>query len=272
MKNNKCIVILSHSSYSDVWDILIDSYIKYFKEDGFDFFISSDIAPDEHEKKAISNGFKMIHYEKNITWGRSLKQTINFLLKDDYKCVIFSFDDLVLLKPISRPILPLINLMESNNVNYLQLKNGYRSFFSFESLFFNDTFHKVSNNDSYKGSLVFSVLREDLLRKLIDIDSLDNYNPWQYEANIHNFLKAEDFYCLPKSIIRFSNLIIKGKVDPIQLKFVEKNNHIKYLGRRNQMNFKETLFFQIKYILFYSIKNILPKHFFSKIRELKNKL
>ena len=271
MKNKSCVVILSHSSYSDIWDITLDSYNKFFNEDGFDFFISSDLANHLHIEKAFAKGFKFIHYDKNITWGKSLKQTMNFLIKNDYESVLFSFDDLVLLKPIKKPIFPLIKFMEINQVNYLQLKNGYRSILSFDSLFFNNTFHKVSEDDSYKGSLVFSIFRKSLLKILVEIEDLEYYNPWDYERNIHNFLKFEDFYCLPKSIIKFSNIIIKGKIDRVQLKFVENKNKVKYSGYRNLMSIKETLFFQLKYILFYFTRNFLPKRLFTRLRQLKNK-
>ena len=103
------------------------------------------------------------------------------------------------------------------------------------------------------------------------IAKLEYYNPWDYERNIHNFLKFEDFYCLPKSIIKFSNIIIKGKIDPVQLKFVENKNKVKYSGYRNLMSIKETLFFQLKYILFYFTRNFLPKRLFTRLRQLKNK-
>ena len=271
-KKNKAVVILSHSSYSDIWEMMISSYNKYFPDkDSFDLFISSNKVSDKMIEFVHENNFKLITYEDNVTWGTSLKQTIRYLLNNDYDYGLFSFDDLILTYPVSTSILRLTDQMHEYNIHYLQIKNGYRSFFS-NSKLLNGGLHKVDSDDSYKGSLVFSILDRELFSFISNIEELDLYNPWEYEINIHKFLGNYDFYCLPKSIVSFSNTIIKGKFDPIQLWFSERRNHFKYKGKREKMNTYFILKFLIKVLFFNLCKNILSKSLFNKIRVLKSKL
>jgi hypothetical protein len=271
-KNNKCVVILSHSSYCDIWEMMMLSYNKYFSEkDSFDFFISTNKVSNKLKELANENNFKLITYQENLTWGASLKQTISYLLNNNYVYSLFSFDDLILTYPVKSSVLNLTYQMQEYNIHYLQIKNGYRSWFS-NSKLLNNGLHKVDSDDSYKGSLVFSILDEVLLRFIYEIEELEDYNPWQYEINIHKFLANFEFYCLPKSIVTFSNTIIKGKFDPIQLWFSEKRNQTKYSDKREKMNIYFFLKFLIKVLFFRFGKNILPKSLFNKIRVLKYKL
>ena len=272
IKKNKAVVILSHSSYSDIWEMMMLSYNKYFSEkDSFDFFISTNKVGNKLKELAHENNFKLITYQENLTWGSSLKQTISYLLNNNYDYSLFSFDDLILTYPVKSSVLGLTYQMQEYNIHYLQIKNGYRSWFS-NSKLLNNGLHKVDSEDSYKGSLVFSILDEVLLRFIYEIEELEDYNPWQYEINIHKFLANFEFYCLPKSIVTFSNTIIKGKFDPIQLWFSEKRNQTKYSGKREKMNIYFFLKFLIKVLFFRFGKNILPKSLFNKIRVLKYKL
>ena len=129
-KKNKAVVILSHSSYSDIWEMMISSYNKYFPDKkSFDLFISSNKVSDKMIEFVHENNFKLITYEDNVTWGTSLKQTIRYLLNNDYDYGLFSFDDLILTYPVSTSILRLTDQMHEYNIHYLQIKNGYRSFF-----------------------------------------------------------------------------------------------------------------------------------------------
>ena len=46
-----------------------------------------------------------------------------------YEYILFSFDDLVLLNINAEKLLNVFDCMKVNNLNYVQIKNGYRSFF-----------------------------------------------------------------------------------------------------------------------------------------------
>lgn len=272
-KSDKCVVILSHSSYSDIWSLVMTSYNNFFKEeDEFDFFISSDKISSFEKDNLKTHNFNVISYDENITWGESLKQTIKFLLDSNYKYVLFSFDDLILTGHLKKKVSEFIFLMKNNDVSYLQIKNGYRSWFDNSRLLFNKNFHKVSNDDSYKGSLVFSILDYKLMNSILQTEEISNYNPWQYEINAHKHFINFEFYCLSTSIVSFSNTIIKGKFNPIQLYYSEIKNSYKYEGDRIKMNLFLTLKFQFKYFLFKLSKNIFPKKLFKSIRLFKTKL
>lgn len=271
-KNNKCVVILSHSSYSDIWEMMMFSYNKYFSEkDSFDFFISTNKVSDKLEKLAQENKFNLITYEDGITWGTSLKQTIRYLLNNGYCHTLFSFDDLILTYQLKKSVLSLMDQISQENIHYLKIHNSGRYWFS-KSKLLNNGLYKVDLADSYRGSLVFSILDDVFLRFIYEIEELDNYNPWQYEINIHKFLKNFELYYVPKSVVCFSNTIIKGKFNPIQLWFSERRNKTKYLGNRKKMNVYLTLKFLVKAVLFNLGKRILNKSLFYKIRVLKSKL
>ena len=153
----------------------------------------------------------------------------------------------------------------------MQIKNGYRSFFDNSKLNFKEKLHLVNDNDTYKGSLVFSILSNNLLNKIINISEIRNYSPWEYEIYIHKYLKGIKFYCVNKSIIKFSNVIIKGKIDRFALNKGEKNNLVIYKGNRPFFD-KISLFrFKFKEIVFVLVKNIIPSSFFGYLRKYKNK-
>lgn len=272
IKKNKAVVILSHSSYSDIWEIMIASYNKYFPDkNSFDFFISTNKVNDKLKKLAQENNFNLITYEEGITWGKSLKQTISYLLNNGYCHTLFSFDDLILTYQLKKSVLSLMDQISQENIHYLKIHNSGRYWFS-KSKLLNNGLYKVDLADSYRGSLVFSILDDVFLRFIYEIEELDNYNPWQYEINIHKFLKNFELYYMPKSVVCFSNTIIKGKFDPIQLWFSERRIKTKYLGNREKMNVYLTLKFLVKVVLFSLGKRILNKSLFYKIRVLKSKL
>ena len=248
------------------------SYKKYFpNQNEFDFFISSNRVSESIVELVNLNNFKLINYDENITWGKSLIQTIRYIIDSDYNYLLFSFDDLILNDYIKVNIPQLISQMSAFNIHYLQIKNGYRKLFSNTKLY-KDRFHKVKLSNSYRGSLVFSILDKELLIFMSNIKDLYFYNPWEYEINIHKFLNNYDLYCLPNSIVTFSNTIIKGEIDPIQLRISEKSNNYKYKGERKRMSLSLYLIFLLKVLFFKFGKNILSDSLFYKIRTFKIKL
>lgn len=272
MVNNKCIVVLSHSSYSDIWELTINSFkTKIENSADYDYYITTNLINNEQKKLLSENNFSYLTYSENISWGESFKEIGNTLYQLNYDYILFSYDDLIILNIDSKKLLGIFNSMKSNDLDYVQIKNGYRSWFNISKLYFNEKLHLVNDNDTYKGSLVFSIISKDLLLRIINVDELISYSPWQYEISIHKFLKGIQFYCVPKSIVEFSNVIIKGQIDKFALKRALKNNLVKYNGKRDFFDNRNLIKFKLKEIVFVVGKNLIPNYLFGLIRNFKNK-
>lgn len=264
----KCVILLSHSSYSDIWELTMSSYMKFFNEkDSFDFFISTDNITSENEKILNKYNFKAIIYDKNISWGKSLLSVIDFLKTKKYDLFLFSFDDLVLTKPTNGAVNDSLKFMISNNISYLKLKNSLSSLYRKKT---KSDYYLIDSKNSYRGSLVFSILDSRFAKFIEEVKEINHFNAWDYEYKINEFIpNVLKCYSVEKSVIQSSNTIIKGKLDPFQIKISESLNDEKYKGNREVFSVFELTKFYFKTFLFRLSKYILPHDSFYYVRTIK---
>ncbi|MEZ7497316.1 hypothetical protein QO200_01020 [Flavobacterium sp. Arc3] len=270
--NENCFIILSHSSYCDVWELTLKSYKNHFKSENIDLYITSDdnISP-EVKNRVVNLGFKILYYPEDISWSESLRYVFNNYISINYSAVVFSFDDLVLLNEVH-----IVKFQEclSNmtGMDYLVLNSGHRNLFTDISLMFKAKrpYFKISKNDSYVGSLVFSMWNTAFFSKIINLSELDNLNPWQYEVEISKILDKHEkngFYSVKKPLIEFANVIVKGKILQQELNKVHKYNQKEYITNRLCMDFSEEMRFNIYRKFFMIMRYLLPHSIFKKLRK-----
>lgn len=270
--NKNCFIILSHSSYCDVWELTLKSYQEHFRSQNVDLYITSDDNISEEVKNRVVNlGFKILYYPKDLSWSESLRYVFNDNISQIYSAVVFSFDDLVLLKEVQ-----MVKFQEclSNmtGMDYLVLNSGHRNLFTDISLMFSvkKTYFRISRNDSYVGSLVFSMWNTKFLSTIVNLSELDNLNPWQYEVAISKILDKHEkmgFYSVKKPLIEFANVIVKGKILQQELNKVLKYNQTEYITNRLCMDFSEEMRFNIYRKFFKMIRYLLPHSIFKKLRK-----
>lgn len=271
MNKKGCLIILSHSSYSDIWPLLLKSYSNYFDNTiPLKKFLISDKTISEDEIKLFKDSeFNHLHYPGNNEWGADLAYVIQHYIINKFNFILFSFDDLILTNKIDCTSLTVaIEQLQSPQTKYIKLVNTYKPLYNYSTR--NISFFEINKKDSYRGSLVFSVWKTNVIKKIISNPKFETYSAWEYERNINKIIgNLDGFQCIRKSIIKYSNVIIKGKIDPVALKISEKANDYKYKGNRKRMPLIIFIRYKIKTVFFKFFRFILPQGIFTYLRKAK---
>jgi hypothetical protein len=251
----------------------LSSYKKFFPNEGIDLFITSDSELEEGERGVLAkNKFKHLQYPNDISWSDSLRYIYNNNIHNKYTNIIFTFDDLVLTDDVNkREINNCINLMNSSD--YIVMNNGHRNLFTdIRMLFSKNEKFKLSKDDTYRGSLVFSCWNDNYFQSIINKNEISNLNPWEYELKINMLLnKSNRMFSLKKGVFKFSNVIVKGKILPSEMKKALSRVKVKYRGGREVLVGFEKYRFEIYRFIYIVIRYLVTPRLFSIIRKLNYK-
>jgi tetrahydromethanopterin S-methyltransferase subunit B len=260
-KNKYAVIVLSHSSYSDLWPVLIESYSNFFHSDKFDYFITSDSL--ESFEPGNDCQFKFLAYKPDVSWSDALIEVLN---KVDYEKVIFSFDDLILTDEVD--VKELISKLESNHSNYLKLIASHVRFY--DRFFRREDVFEVSDGDTYKGSLVFTALDREMIKEIISNPEVKGLSPWMFERSISSLLPKEMTYsALRHNLFKFRNLVIKGAIDYLAFLKVRNDSKLDLVLNRPFMGWRLGIQYYSKWLVFTVIKYFMPSALFGLLRKLK---
>ena len=269
MNKRICLIVLSHSSYKDIWELTLASYSKFFSYP-IDLFITSDVEPTDDDKRILRiNNFKHLLYPINLAWSCALRFIYNNYIVDKYEYIIFSFDDLVLLKNVDNVVLDdQFEFMYNNRINYLVMNESHKTIFSKMSNFKDENLaFDISEDDSYRGSLVFSCWKDSFFQKIINLKELYSLSPWEYEQIINNILKGEKrLMAVNNAIFKFANVLVKGKLYPPELKKATKQLGMKYSCKRDVLSGMQLTKFKIYVLFFYVLRFTIPPKWFHVLR------
>jgi len=256
-------VIFSHSSYVDVWPILIESYRRQFRSDLFDFYITSDRAVDA----SLLNGsdFRLLNYAEDLAWSDAFFASVRQL---DYEKFVFSFDDLILTRKVIDHDLD--RVLFQNNFDYLKIICShvrlYNRFLQFGEYF------EVSKYDSYRGSLVFSILTQDLLNSISANPALVGRSAWEFERQVNRVLSSEFRYgAVRRNVLKFNNLVIKGRINPVAKLVLKYFHGLHYTGDRLSMTPVHLISYYLKLGVFTTVKYFVPSAWFAVLRKVKHR-
>jgi hypothetical protein len=260
MNNKIAFVVLSNSKYIDVWDILCSSYNKNIgRAKNFDFFLTSD---DFQNKNIIP--FKPLLYPKNVSWGYALKFIFKNYLKH-YDYILFSFDDLIV---TGFDFNRFEAIFKTTDLRYLKLNSDHINLSNLLKID-NGLVPLNESDDSYLGSLVFTVVNSSFFNNLID-NLPQDFSPWEYEKLASKYIsdKSKSFSVFPQ-IVTYENLIIKSYVD-IWSKFILMYFYnFSYISKRPNLSLCNFIKYRFKLISFNSLKFILSDKLFNKLRSNK---
>ena len=243
--------------------MLIESYQKFFDNDLFDRFITSD-DPEDRVKLAGS-GFELITYDDHLSWTEAFLQSIEGL---SYSKFLFSFDDLILTQPVDNRTLR--NALELEHYDHLKVICSHVRIY--DRVFRRTTYFDVKRGDSYRGSLVFSILTRELLDYIATQPTIVGLSAWQYEHQINSVLSDSFRYgCVRHNIIGFANLVIKGRVNPVSRLKLKRAGGLAYTGQRRSLSFLGTMSYHSKLLVFTIIKYLIPPNLFATFRNAKRK-
>lgn len=257
------LVIFSHSSYTDVWPCLLESYEKNFDTEVFDCFITSD-NPDDAAMLDHSS-FKLIQYDDQLSWTDAFVQSIRDLPHEKF---LFSFDDLLIKKHVDKRRLR--RALEFDCYDYLKVICSHVRLY--DRVFRRGEYFDVKSNDSYRGSLVFSIFSRGLLDFVTAHPDLHGLSAWQYERKINSVLNDDFRYgCVRHNIVRFENLIIKGRVNPVSRLKLRLLTGLVYKGARPDQSLVATVSYHSKLLVFTLIKYVMPPSWFAGFRRAKQR-
>ncbi|MDD7913389.1 hypothetical protein [Polaribacter ponticola] len=269
MSNKICFIILSHSSYTDIWELLIKSYKEKLTDNikNIDFYITSDSDVSRKDKALLNeNHFNLLLYKKDISWSDALIEIVSKNELNNYNQMLFSFDDLIITKFSEIKFEQAINEMVSNNYKYLKIYNS--SHVNIWGKLFNlikkDPLYEISKLDSYRGNLVFSCWNTTFFKNILNNKELTNLSPWQFEQQINKFIDNDNGYkCVFSNVLEYENVIIKGKVHEKALRKSENITQVNYdMNNREFMSNKETLIYTMKLYIFKVFRQIIPHRLF----------
>lgn len=259
--NSNCLVILSNSKYQDLWESLILNYKNiFFLKENFDIYITTDNNPNcqlLHEKYKIN----FLIYPSNLSWFDSLRFVVNQYLFNHYKYALFTFDDLFIYKVSKDDIIGVL----CREFNYYKLLNTHVNIYNYFDCNGGELNLRYCK-DSYIGSLVFTIFNVDYFSDLISKMPKD-LNPWEYELQVSHFINDKsNFFCAKKSLIKYHNLVIKGKLDPISkaLLVIKLKKEINI--NRNKMSFYLLFKHYVKIFIWVNIRFFFSFSFHRRLR------
>ncbi len=215
MRSN-CLVILSNNKYVDLWDGLFSTYNNYpFLSDNFDIFITTDDF-DLSVTPFIPDGVQILKYPNDVSWFFALKFVVKEYLLHKYHYCLFTFDDLCITELRADRISDVLK----RDFKYYKLLSTHYNIYS-KCYWSGDNISLENSNDSYIGSLVFTIFELEFIVGVFDLMP-ENLNPWQYELVVSNYLNDKGaFFCSRENLVNYQNLVVKGKYNPVAKHVVE---------------------------------------------------
>lgn len=273
--NKICFVILSHSSYTDIWPLLLKSYKNNIINaiTDVDFFITSDSMLTEDDFFLLkNNGFSHLIYSKNISWSDALVEVVNKNELNYYAQILFSFDDLIIKDFSLVKFKNALSEMVLNRDKYLKIYNSshVNLWAKILNLIKKQTLFEINKFDSYRGNLVFSCWDIKFMKKVLNNKGLNNLSPWQFEQKVNLFIDNSIGYkCVYSNVLEYENVIIKGKLHKQAFLKSKKSTQCDFVTKRDYMTRRETLIYTLKLYVFKSIRQIVPHRLFYFLRRLK---
>ena len=247
------VLIISCDKYSDLWSTCSKMFNLNWPDCPYEKFILTN------DKEYSNNNFTNISVGKDIDWSSNLKKALIVLKNRDYEYVFsmvedYYFDDKINTHDFQE-IAESFMLIKGN---FLRMHNAIDPKIT---KMMNPYFGKVENHTPYRQTCAFSLWRIEVLDDLL----VEGENAWEFEKiGVSRGFSYEGFYANSKNMFKTINLVIKGKIVPIELRKI-RAYFPDLIFTRDIMS--STHYFGIKLIggfkLF--VLNYLPTRFISKI-------
>lgn len=216
-ESKMCIYISTPKSYSDVFEVFVKCFKKYWNNCKYPIYVSSNYDCN------CSPDFTLVYNSNNLHDGW-VDRTIKSLEMIEYDYVLLMMDDtLIWNKPNEEYLDYIISDMDKFNINYCKLsglKRGKR---------YNDSkvLNKVKKNTPYGKNLFLGIFRRNyLIRELKN----NNLSSWELEkkwlldaANASSKEYFEDITRTREKVFDADNAVISGKWFRTSYKKIKKN-------------------------------------------------
>ena len=199
----------------------MEIFNKFWPDCSFDKYILTN------HQNYNRNGFVNLSIGDDVDWSSNLKKGLSFLNTLGYDHVFTMVEDYYFINKIDNQFINnLFNSFVSINASFLRLYNVINPRISF---MVNPFFGKVQNYIPYRQTIAFTFWRLDVLNDLL----LEGESAWEFEKiGVRRGFLDENFYALKNNIFEASNLVVKGKIVPIELKRLRKIIPINNIKRK----------------------------------------
>jgi len=164
-----CIVMYSHSSYSDAWEMFCGQIEKYFPKD-----IKRYAFVDKYDN--LPENWQIINYDDSLSYN---KRVASCLEKINEEYLIFHHEDMPLYdKPDLQFLEDKKNLMSERNIDYIKLLKGGNM--GLPEIKYSDVLYELPKNGDCYFSVQPSLCKKDsieLIYKNCDIDHIHDFEP-----------------------------------------------------------------------------------------------
>jgi len=200
--NSFCILLYSHSDYSDVWDLTFGQLYKHINLDN----ISIIFCVDQLNNYKIDDRIKVVYYDNNLIYtDRILTNIINL----NYDYILFLHEDWVITDNFSNEyIIKLINFMNKNDILHIRSYKNYGASNTNPDIFHKDV--NICNIPNDSGN--FISLQPGLWEKNIfkELYSIKCHKPNILEAKSNSIFRSKYknrfYYELTSLIAQDSNM------------------------------------------------------------------
>lgn len=203
------LLVVSCDRYSDIWKPFFAIFHKRWPDCPYPLYLGANhkIFPDE-TVTTISVG-------EDFSWAESLRRMIDRLSS---KYVILFLEDFFLLDPVNTPeIEKLVQLAQTEQTGCLRLFSILPPPHRLEK---HPGLGFFSPGDDYRVTLQAAIWRVDTLKSLL----VPGFNPWEFEILGNKLSENLDdrFWCVTKPVIRYEQVVEKGKWKPVGLEICKK--------------------------------------------------
>jgi len=253
MLSNTAFVILSCDAYSELWDTHFKCLDEHWPDCPFPKYILTNHK--DSNRKDIS----AIKVGDDLTWSANLKNALEFL-KQDFRYVLFTFDDLFLVETVhNRTLESVLEAFKDSSGQFLQLIQWH---------------NKPKKVNSYFGSIeTGSLYRPNCVYAIWDIAVLDSLlvpeeSAWEFERKgAVRSDRYQKFFAVWKSVFKYRNSVIRGKI-------VRKDARLFNLNTENLkvMSLTEAIQFRLRYWGFLIFLTLIPSKQQNRVAAIKNHL
>lgn len=205
-KNKIAVLIISCDKYSDLWDIAIKMFFRFWPDCPYDRFITTN------NKECNIDGFSNIQIGDDKSWSLGLKKVLT-KLEGNYDYVFTMLEDYYFIDKIDNKYIT--KMFDS----FVAIEGNFLSLFKLPSRlqYINEYFGELENNIPYRQSCVFTLWKISTLKNILK----DDENAWEFEKiGVKRGFEFEGFYGSYYNY-RTINLIVKGKIVPRDYKILK---------------------------------------------------
>ncbi len=222
MAEQLSMLMLSCDAYSDLWDDFFNLKEKYWPDCPYKWFVVTESK--EYKREGVS----VIKCGKDLDWAGRFRKAVSEI--DSYYFGVYLEDYFITESVDSVLISELVDLMEKNNVTYINTSDVFKSIIKLpQKEYYKEHLIIIPQHQKYGISTEAAIWEKNFLLKKLGVE---DYSAWKFEIDrcqealsndgLGGFNLCDDRMPFHVSIIP---VVIQGKIYPAARRFFRKNGY-----------------------------------------------